>query len=603
MFIKKLVTMLNRVLLSGFIFLFLNAAHGVGNVNYDFPQSDSTTKGAAPAVPPAENGFIKKLFTGASKAEKVAKKEAKSIKDLQDLQTEIYGWYPYWNRMPYADINFNLLTTFSYFSIDGTLDPATNRIVFDDHGINGPSTKEMLQSVTAAGCRIDVTFKFNDKNSINLLLNNVVVRDSCLASIIKIMNANYLYDGICIEFENMPPNISAALVQFMSALKAQLKPSGRTVALTLPAMDYSNNYNILNLNKVVDTYILLCYNYHSKGSEPGPVSPLVDTKRKNSVKTSVNEYLNAGVPYNKLIVALPFYGIVWKEDANKPDHYSFYKHWTYGQVKNNLAVTKPQIQYDSVAYTCYYDFEMNGENFRCFFDNDKTLAGKYKWLIKQGIAGVGIWALGYDKGSSDLWEMIDKNFKVKKLNPLIKEITISQRVLQDSTASAGDSVTKFTSIISDTLIRDTIFSKIFNPDVDTIPAEAAKSILMQQLEKLREIFRPLLSNEKVALTVMLTLINFGLLGIIASLLFSSVRKLLYITTIPVYILTNLALILAGLGLFAFLGLFKADINSLLPGYYNKINLGIWVTLICFWLIINLLSYKLIGSLSLKGEKP
>ena len=570
-------------------------------------QNDTSTTEQSKTTAPSENtGFIKKLFTGASKAEKTAKKEAKYLKKRENVQTQIYGWYPYWNTTPDSAFNYNLLTSFSYFTIDGHYDANSKKIEFDDHGITSPFMKSLFRSASGAGCRIDITFRFDDKSTLRQLFSSQLLQDSCISSMVKIINANFVYDGICIVFENLPPNISSSLVLFMSELKVTLKPSNRTISLALPAMDYANNYNIQKLNQLVDSYILLCYNYYTKGTEAGPVSPLDNVKKNASIKASVKDYLSKGAPYSKMIAALPFYGIVWKEDTGKPNHYSFYKHWTYTKIIGHLATTKSIVQFDSVSYTYYYDFQMNGQNFRCYFDNDKSLDNKYKWLIKQGLAGVGIWALGYDRGNQDFWNMINKDFKVKKLNPLQKEVIIDNRTLRDTVYSyllIGDSLVKHTNLVKDTLIKDTLFSKIINPAIDSSALKSEKNLLTRELDKLKTIFKPLLSDNKVLITVIIALISFGFLGIIASMLFSSVRKLLYITSIPGYIVTNVSLILVAWGLLAFLRYLKTDIAELIPGYYDRIYHAIWIIVIISWLIINLLSYKLIGTISLKRDEP
>jgi hypothetical protein len=35
---------------------------------------------------------------------------------------------------------------------------------------------------------------------------------------------------------------------------------------------------------------------------------------------------------------------------------------------------------------------------------------KYDWIKKNKLGGVGIWALGYDNGYSDLWDILAEKF-------------------------------------------------------------------------------------------------------------------------------------------------------------------------------------------------
>jgi spore germination protein YaaH len=556
--------------------------------------------------PKPEMGFIKKLFTTPSREEKAEKKEAKISREIKNSQTQIFGWYPSWMANKTDDNNYNLLTTLSFFSVDIYRDSINRQVSYFDNGIDKVSTKELFNRASAAGCRIDVTFMCKDRMVIDQILNDLTVQDSCINYIVKKMNSNVIFDGVCIVFENIPPNNSGSLVAFMSALKEALSSSKRALKFALPPKDYSNNFNIPKLNTVVDTYILMAYNYYLVGTEPGPVSPLDDKKRNLSIKISVRDYLNKGVPFKKLIVALPYYGIVWKKKHDDSGQYSFYKHWTYSQITKNIAQFNPLILYDTVSCTHYYSFELNGDVYKCYFDNDESLAKKYKWLIRQGVAGVGIWALGYDHGSKDFWKMIEKNFTVLKLNPLKKAIVINNNSSIDTVIIyklVGDSLVKQTSLIKESSTMDTLFSQIINPDIDTSKMQAPKSWFEREKEDIKTQLGPLVLNKKVSTAVLLTLIAFGLIGIISSLSFASVRELLYITKLPVYIISNIALILTGIGLFAFSRMLKPDVNTVLPGLYTTIVTMIWVVLIFGWVLINLLSHKLLGTFSLKVENP
>ena len=571
-------------------------------------EKNKTTDSAIPAADvKKEKGFFKKLFTKATKAEKVAKKEAKNLSNIEDQQTRVYGWHPYWMKNTQADYNYNLLTTLSYYSLEASYVPDKNRITYTDHNINGLEAKKLFNRASQAGCRIDVTFKSQDANVIDSILNNPPSQEATIHYLLEILNSNYQFDGICIAFESIPPSNAASLLAFMSNLKMALKGSNRTLKIALPAKDYFNNYDILNLNKVVDEYILMAYNYHHKGSSEGPVCPLYDDKRNLHLKGSVTEYLSKGIPYHKLIVALPFYGIVWVKDKKK-DKYVFSKHLTYAQVKHQLARTKAEIKFDKVSYTYYYEYEEKSKMYRCYFDNEKSLVKKYKWLIDQHIAGVGIWALGYDKGSDEFWNMIEKNVKVKKLPSLQKKIIVKKKTQEDTVYIYHliDSIIQHTSLKNDTIFIDSLLSELLSghhQDTSTTAAPKEKSIIMLQLRKLAGIFKPLLSERAIAATIVLTLIAFGLIGLLASLLFSPVRELLYVNNLPTYLFINVSLILLGLALFGFLGLLKADIIDYSIEVFNNIKNGIWTTLLLCWVAINLFSYKLLGVISLKYDKP
>ena len=47
-----------------------------------------------------------------------------------------------------------------------------------------------------------------------------------------------------------------------------------------------------------------------------------------------------------------------------------------------------------------------------YYDNAQSLGDKYALVNNDGLRGIGIWALGYNFGSSDLWNAISTSFSV-----------------------------------------------------------------------------------------------------------------------------------------------------------------------------------------------
>jgi small-conductance mechanosensitive channel len=46
----------------------------------------------------------------------------------------------------------------------------------------------------------------------------------------------------------------------------------------------------------------------------------------------------------------------------------------------------------------------------CWFDNASSLEKKYNLALSYGLKGIGIWALGYDNGYADFWQLLDNRF-------------------------------------------------------------------------------------------------------------------------------------------------------------------------------------------------
>lgn len=354
-----------------------------------------------------QNREIKTANTTEIKGEKIEKKTNK-------LSTTIYGWQPYTTLGNLENLNLELLTTVSYYSVE-VVRGGFNKITLKKQGFDDVREENFLKKAHNAGCRIDLTFECNNAELVATLLNDKSAAALCIDKIIHMVDTTSLFiDGICIDFQDIPANNSDALVVFMKSLKESLKKSKRTLKLVLPAMDTRNAFDIMILNQLVDQYVLWGIDYHFADKSEGAITPFDAKSSRNHLKGSVVEYLNKGVPYEKLIVTLPIYGIVWQQQGNGTTS-KFTKYITYSEIMKHIEEVQPIINLDSTSLTYFYDYRQDGKKYRCYFDDERTLEKKYKWLIKQKVAGIGIYALGYDKGYTTIWEMIEKNFKVEKL--------------------------------------------------------------------------------------------------------------------------------------------------------------------------------------------
>ena len=154
------------------------------------------------------------------------------------------------------------------------------------------------------------------------------------------------------------------------------------------------------------------YDFHGKFGSNGPVAPLKSQKRNDySLETSVAKYLDKGIPKNKLVLALPYYGAIWSGQRTTDGEVDlkFEKYLSYRAIQDNYAkLYKPNFDKASDSY--YFLIEDTATNIveEIWFDNDTSLTKKFNWVNAQDIKGVGIWALGYDNKYQELWQVIDK---------------------------------------------------------------------------------------------------------------------------------------------------------------------------------------------------
>ncbi len=155
-----------------------------------------------------------------------------------------------------------------------------------------------------------------DRNLGRKALSNYIAYCDAVAQVVK----NYNLDGVNIDIENLTAgdgsqnNISndkENLVQFTKYLRSVL-PEGVELSMAIAAnpydikTDWAGSYNYKELDKYLDSFIIMTYDQSYPGSKPGPVAGY--TFVENSIKTML-KYVSS----DKIVLGIPFYGRYWND--------------------------------------------------------------------------------------------------------------------------------------------------------------------------------------------------------------------------------------------------------------------------------------------------
>ncbi len=322
------------------------------------------------------------------------------------LTKKVFGWNPYWKGTAYEDYDYNLLSDISYFSYQVDAETGSYR------DIHYWKTTNMVNLAQAAGTRVCLTATlFSDHNTFFGSEKAQQTLIDSLISLVKLRNAS----GVDIDFESMSSHHKAPFADFMQALSQAFHTQipGSQVSVALPAIDWSGDFDIPRLVQYVDLFVIMGYGYHWSGSSvAGPVSPKNNGAFWNPYSTtrSVLTYLEKGIPKEKLCLGIPYYGRDWPTTT---PHLGAETTAVGDAVVFSAAKQKMQTyrkKWDIHSSTPWYAYQ-EGEKWRqCWFDNAESLAAKYDMVKALDIAGIGIWALGYDEGTTDLWQVIEEKF-------------------------------------------------------------------------------------------------------------------------------------------------------------------------------------------------
>lgn len=319
------------------------------------------------------------------------------------LNKEVFGWHPYWQGTGYTNYTFDLLSTVAYFSYD--VNPSTGYATTMNSWSNTPlvewahsnGTKVVLCATMMSGH----TNFFASSTAQSNLINELV-------RVIKLRNA----DGVNIDFEAIPSGYRTHLTTFMSNLAVRMHAEipGSEVSICLPAVDWSSLFDVAAYDGFLDKCIIMGYDYSwSTDTQAGPVAPLTASTTFGAYceQRSVSNYLAAGISPGKLLLGVPYYGYDWPTVSH-----AMHANTTGTGTSRTYPVAK------SYAETYGYNWDTNsqtpyvlyGSYRQLWYDDTNSLALKYDFAKSKNLAGIGIWALNYDAGTSDLWDLLAEKF-------------------------------------------------------------------------------------------------------------------------------------------------------------------------------------------------
>ena len=334
------------------------------------------------------------------------------------LDKIVFGWHPYWVGSAYNNYDWDLLTDLSFFSYE--VDAATGNANSTHNWASSP----VIDIAKSNGVRVNLcvtlfsnhaTF-FNSSTAQQTLISNLI-------TMIQSRGAN----GVNIDFEGLPSSYKTNFTNFMINLSNQMHTAipGSQVSTVLYAVDWNNVFDVATLSQYVDLFIIMGYDYYwTNSSNAGPNDPLyhfIANSYQYSLSRSVTDYLSKGLPPQQLVLGLPYYGREWPVNSNiiPATTAGSGSARTYKVIKNNSSGNYANRQMHSASKTPYYAFN-DGTTWRqCFGMDEQSLSERLDLILLRDIAGMGIWALGYDDGYTELWDVIEEKMTVCRTTPCI----------------------------------------------------------------------------------------------------------------------------------------------------------------------------------------
>lgn len=339
-------------------------------------------------------------------------------------ENEVFGWHPYWMGSAWKSYPFELLSTISYFSYK--LDPKTGSYTNPEQ-IQEWRKTAMIDSAKLKKTKVLLTVSSHGYKNNNSFLGDQSKWSTMIDSLTNLLKYRDA-DGVDINFEGLPYLKRGSFNRFIQALRKRLNQNitNKTpiISMTLPAVDSREIFDVLHLNKFIDLFVIMGYDYNTGPQLQGAVAPLLPFETENiSLNNTLKYYLDIGIDPKKTILALPYYGSMWEGTLSEDGSTSsmFERKVTYREIRslfNEDFITRNKLSpvLEKKSMTNYFNINYpDNTSKEVWFDDDYTLAKKYDFALTNKLKGVGIWALGYDNGYNELWDVIENKFATDKL--------------------------------------------------------------------------------------------------------------------------------------------------------------------------------------------
>jgi spore germination protein YaaH/PKD repeat protein len=324
-----------------------------------------------------------------------------------NLNKVVYGWHPYWVGNAYQNYQWDLLSHFSFFSYE------VNAADGEPLTTHGWSTSAAVDAALATG-NTKVTLCVTLFSGHTTFFGSSAAQQTLIDNLINLVQTRGAH-GVNIDFEGVPSSEATAFCNFMVDLSNQMHTAipGSEVSTVLYAVDWNGVFDFSIMEPAVDQYIIMGYGYYYSGSgNAGPTDPLYHfgNTYNYTLSKTITYYLDSGCPSEKLVMGLPEYGYEWSTSSTSIPSAATASGGakTYAVVKNNTSGDYAQSNHiwESDSYTDVYVFN-NGSTKQCFISLDSAWRKRLDHINKTGIAGIGIWALGYDDGYMGLWNAME----------------------------------------------------------------------------------------------------------------------------------------------------------------------------------------------------
>ena len=326
-------------------------------------------------------------------------------------------WFP-GSGFPVSSIDSTLFT--HLFCAFADLNPTTYQVTISSSNTAQFST--FTQTVQQKNPSVQTLLSIGgggaDATTFASMASQASTRKSFIDTSITLARSNN-FNGLDLDWEYPSTateftNLGLLLNEWRAAVASESTSSGNSPLLLVAAFFYSSNYYSLNypiqaITNSLDWVNVMAYDFYAPPSYSspnltGPPAALYNPTSQVSGDSGIKSWIQAGVPAQKLVLGVPFYGYAWTL-VNANDNGIFAPangaaissdgSITYSQIKDFITQNSATAVFNSTIVTdyCYSGTTWIG------YDDTQSISTKVTYAKGNGLLGYFAWHVGGDPNS------------------------------------------------------------------------------------------------------------------------------------------------------------------------------------------------------------
>ena len=297
-------------------------------------------------------------------------------------------------------LDLSAVSTLTFFSLQAAAD---GHLQHDSRweAWNGPVFAAVLARAHAAGTRVVLSvsrFSWSpDETAATVTLLGSPARRARLATEIADEVVRRGVDGVNVDLEPVPVGQKAAFTSFVRQLRTALDAAAPGLQLTVAITGYFSSYDVGRLTGpgAADAIYLMGYHYAGWWSKvAGSNAPLGGSGY--TVATTIHDLLADGVPAERLIVGVPYYGHLWPT-ASGALHARTIGQGSDVPLSDAMAIlANVTPRWDPVQGVTWAAWRENGTWMEIYVDDARALAAKWRRYRQLGLLGTGMWTIAFE---------------------------------------------------------------------------------------------------------------------------------------------------------------------------------------------------------------